>query len=298
MQNNRMGRSKGRWRWGLLPGLALLLGLLLPPVSSVGQGVTGALLDDDLVLADGVGVLPSARVADTRTGLGPDRLAAGTRPGGRLLVAAAQAEEVGRAPTEALDQQTFYATADTYVLEGYPGVNLGDAVDMWAGYDNYLDPDGQIVRSLVKFDISALPSNGTIARATLRLDLVLAYDYPNALRTITTYRATDAWAEMQVTWSTQPGVGEAYGSAAILSEDWGWHEFDVTDLVAAWQLGTQANHGIVIRGPEEAGLQSGWRAFGTREGEDPLTESRPPELVVEYTATSNKLFLPLATRDQ
>lgn len=43
--------------------------------------------------------------------------------------------------------------ADACVIEGYPTTNLGDTIDMWAGYDDYLSPDGKIVRSLIKFDV-------------------------------------------------------------------------------------------------------------------------------------------------
>jgi hypothetical protein len=180
-----------------------------------------------------------------------------------------------------LAQQTFYSTADTCVLQGYPTANVGNSVDMWAGYDNYLDPDGEIVRSLVAFDISGLPVGQTITQATLRLYLVGSWDYPDTERTITSYRATSGWSEMAVTWNNMPGYGEAHGSASILTSDWNWHEFDVTNLVAAWYTGTQTNHGIVIRGPEESGDDSSWRGFSTRDG--PF----PPELVVEYSLAGN-----------
>jgi hypothetical protein len=191
-----------------------------------------------------------------------------------------------------LAQQTFYSTADACVLEGYPAANAGDTVDMWAGYDDYLDPDGEIVRSFVAFDIGGLPAGQTITKATLRLNLVNAYDYPATARTITTYRATSGWSEMAVTWNNRPGYGEAYGSASILPEDDGWHEFDVTSLVAAWYAGTQTNHGIVVRGPEHSGLDSSWRAFSTKEG------SFPPELVVEYGGAGNTAPVISALPDQ
>jgi hypothetical protein len=34
--------------------------------------------------------------------------------------------------------KTLYSTADACILQGYPTLNVGDTVDMWAGYDTYL----------------------------------------------------------------------------------------------------------------------------------------------------------------
>ena len=53
---------------------------------------------------------------------------------------------------------TLYSAGDACVLQGYPTTNFGDTSDMWAGYDDYLSPDGKIVRSLIQFDVSAIPS--------------------------------------------------------------------------------------------------------------------------------------------
>ena len=73
---------------------------------------------------------------------------------GRLIDVAPSPSEVEKSPASTADQQTLDAIADTTVLEGYPTVNFGNATDMWAGYDEYLDPHGQIARSLVKFNIT------------------------------------------------------------------------------------------------------------------------------------------------
>ena len=224
----------------------------------------------------------------------PGCVAQGPPDGRHLWVAPPSEPRVDPSPDEPavsaagpLAQQTFYSTADACVLEGYPTANMGDTEDMLAGYDDYYDPDGEIVRSLVAFDIGGLPAGQTITKATLRLYLLSSWDYPATPRTITTYRATSSWSEMSVTWNNRPGYGEAYGSASILSGEFDWHEFDVTSLVAAWYAGTETNHGIVVRGPEYSGTDSSWRAFSTKEG------PYPPELVVEYGEGGNyKAYLP------
>ena len=195
---------------------------------------------------------------------------------GRLLEEASPPSEVEDPPVVAQDQRTLYSIADAAVLQGYASTNLGRAADMWAGYDDYLNPDGRIARSLVRFDIASLPADVCIIEATLRLRLVSSYDYPYRRRTITTYRITGSWSESGVTWNNRPGYGEAYGSENVVHRDWDWYEFDVTDLVAAWHDGTYTNRGIMLRGPEVSGADSSWRGFGTRESQ------YRPQLVVEY----------------
>lgn len=200
---------------------------------------------------------------------------------GRLFEEAPSPPEVEESPVSTEDQQTLYAIADATVLEGYPAVNFGDATDMWAGYDDYLDPYGEIARSLVKFDIASLPHNQVITKATLRVYLVTSRDYPDTSRSIRTYRITSNWSENNVNWNNKPGYGSAYGSRSIVHEAWGWYEFDVTELVTAWYDGTYSNHGIMLRGPEISGVDSSWRGFGTREN------SSEPQLVIDFTASAS-----------
>jgi hypothetical protein len=201
------------------------------------------------------------------------------RPDSRVFEEIPLQSQVEEYPASALDQRTFHAIADATVLQGYSTLNFGKTVDMWAGYDEYLDPDGRIARSLIRFNIASLSPDATITEATLRVYLVGSWDYPNTSRTITTYRITSNWSESSVTWNNRPGYGAAYGSTSIVSGEWDWYEFDVTDLISAWCDGTYTNHGIMLRGPEISGLDSSWRSFGAREG------SYTPQLVVKYATT-------------
>lgn len=172
---------------------------------------------------------------------------------------------------------TFYAVADACILQGYPNSNAGSTVDMWAGYDDYLDPDGRVVRSLIKFNTSAIPANTSIANAVLRVYLVNSYDYPGKTRTITTYRINSAWSESNVTWNTSPSIGGSYGSTGVTHGSWVWYSFNVTDLVRGWVNGTIPNHGVMLRGPEHSGSDSSWKGFSTREGD------YTPQLVITYS---------------
>ena len=168
------------------------------------------------------------------------------------------------------------SVADTCIMEGYPTTNFGDTIDMWAGYDDYLSPDGKIVRSLIKFDVSSIPSASYITNVTLKVYMCESWDYPGRSRTITAYRIGSSWSEMSVTWNSRPSYAESYGSVAIKHGSFGWYSLDVTNLVKAWVSGTYANYGVMLRGPEHSGSDSSWRAFYTRES------SYVPELVITY----------------
>jgi hypothetical protein len=170
--------------------------------------------------------------------------------------------------------KTLYSTADACILSGYPTLNAGDTVDMWAGYD--IAYDAKIVRSLVKFNLSTIPSGSTINSATFKARHSYISSGSGA-RDITVWRITGSWSEGSVTWNNKPGYGGSYDSVSIGHGDWGWYEWDVKDLVQEWVNGTYSNYGLMLRGPEYSG--AGFRGFSTREG------SYTPKLVVNFTTS-------------
>lgn len=179
------------------------------------------------------------------------------------------------------------ASADTTVVEGMPHTNFGHTNSIRAGYDDRQPPETEeeaILRGLVGFDLSDLPTGSRVTTATLQLYFFESYDYDGQFRTITTYRPTEDWDETDVTWESAPQSGEAYGSQSIQHcACGGWYEFDVTPLVQAWVDGSKPNHGIMIRGPETSGSNSGWRGFISR---DYFPDSSyGPKLVIDYLST-------------
>jgi hypothetical protein len=181
-------------------------------------------------------------------------------------------------------RKIFYATADAEIRQGYPNTNYGSSDMMRCGYDDYYDPDGQIMRCLTGFDVSSLPANATINSAALYLLMFQSWDFPGRTRTYTAYRIPSDWSESTVTWSNAPSPAEAYGSTGVTHEAWGWYSLTVTSLVQAWNNGTYPNYGIMLRGPEWSGSDSSWKAFATKEFEYE-GEDAPPLLVVDYEYT-------------
>lgn len=248
----------------LMSGLLIILGLCLLALGS------------NRIYADPPAPTPTP-ASDILTVL-QSALTRGLEPAqsdGRELEKAALPLETQERSVVVQDQQTFTSIADATVLEGYPTQNFGRTQDMWVGYDDYLDPDGKIARSLVKFDLSSISPERQIVSATLSLYLVGSYDYPGRCRTITTYRITSGWSEDGLTWDNKPGYADADGSEDVCHGEEGWYLFDVTHLVRAWHDGTYTNHGIMLRGPEVSGSDSSWKSFGTRES------SFQPKLAVE-----------------
>ena len=178
---------------------------------------------------------------------------------------------------------TLSSVADSTILQGYPALNVGDTNDMWIGYDDQQDPDAEIVRGLVLFNVGSVPSGTVIDSATLRIYLISSWEFPDRLDTITAHRAAGNWTEMGVMWNNRPSVGTAYGSVNVPEDEWGWYELDVTALMRGWANGSIANQGIMIRGEEASGYESSWRGFSTREG------THAPELRVTYHGAAGSI---------
>jgi len=179
----------------------------------------------------------------------------------------------------------FYAVGDTDIKQGYPDTNYGSDDEMWVGYDDNLDPDGEIVRGLAQFDLSAIPTDTFINSASLQVYLLRSWDYPNRARVITTSRVISNWLESSATWNTRPSFAEIYGSVPVTTGVWGWYSFDVTDLAQGWVDGSFANYGVLLYGSEISGTDSSWKGFSTREGVYPPYLAVSSKLLFTNTAT-------------
>ena len=175
----------------------------------------------------------------------------------------------------------FDAVEDADISQAYPTTNNGASASMYVGYDDLHDPDWQILRSLIKFDVSEIPASTSISSAVLRVYYAGYYDYANYSRTITSYRIGSNWSEASVTWNTAPSIGETYGTVSLIaaSSSFGWYSIDVTNLVRGWINGTLPNYGVMLRGPEHSGSDSSWRSFATKEAGSSYT----PYLQITYT---------------
>lgn len=222
-----------------------------------------------------------------------------------LAIAAGAALATGAAAQEV--EVVLAADADTSIFSDIAANNSnGAGPDLYSGR---VGPAGGTVRqrSLVRFDLSAIPADATIISAEVTLNLV----QPGPFVTPDIYtlsRVTSPWGEGgaiagggqgapatpdDATWNAAffPGVpwgvpgGDfvAESSAAVEvgtvgNVDVTWLGGSLADDVAAWVAGIEPNHGWILIGNEVDPWSA--RKFGAREN-DP---SRQPRLTVVYEA--------------
>jgi len=170
---------------------------------------------------------------------------------------------------------TLTPLGDAMINSTAPAANFGGQVELVVSkVGNTLLPE---VRSLLRFDLAAIPAGSTIQRATLRLHQVRA---TAGSWTMNLARATTDWNATTVTWSTRPTVGAFpdYTFAAPAGEDV-FLTVDVTSLVEGWVYtpGSVPNYGFELSGVTVTGA-SVTRAFDSMEG------TIKPELIIDYTA--------------
>jgi hypothetical protein len=167
---------------------------------------------------------------------------------------------------------TLGAQADTYIDESAGGNNYGNDPSMFVDGEE-LRP----LRSLVAFDVSAVPANATVSDATLTLcvnSLAAGGDgRVHELRMI-----TSAWTETGVTWDTQPSASASVTASATMASSPQCVTFDVTADVQAWVDGT-ANWGWLLSDRDTTPGNHEVH-YSTRENSQ---ASEQPSLEVTYT---------------
>jgi RHS repeat-associated protein len=183
---------------------------------------------------------------------------------------------------------------DTYLLNTSPTTNNGTAVVMWVGESN--NATDKVARSLIKFDLSSIPSNATITSATL--SLWTDADFSDNDRMIRVYRLKVPFNETQATWNEassgvswqSPGASgtndresTAIGSVQILANE----SLDVekqislsTTQIQEMVNGTFTNNGFIIIADTEQDDRFNYRTS------DASAATKRPKLVIEYTTSS------------
>jgi len=110
---------------------------------------------------------------------------------------------------------------------------------------------GGYSRSLIRFDLGAVPAGATVVSA----DLTLMQNYKNgASASIDVLRVTGGWSEGTVTWDNFAGAVDPSPVAsftAVGNGGFGARTVDVRDLAQDWVSGAAANHGVAIDSPTD-----------------------------------------------
>jgi hypothetical protein len=160
---------------------------------------------------------------------------------------------------------TVTAIADAWFLESSADANKGD--DSSLKVQSKLG--GDAFRALVRFPLLAVPEGCELASAELRLFA----DGPKPGRTVEVHRVVEPWAEMSVTWPTQPATGGPVSTAPSGSEK-GWRSWSVSGQVAEMYAGG-AFHGFLVRDAVEN--EDSEQTYNSRE-----TGENVPTLVVRF----------------
>ena len=155
---------------------------------------------------------------------------------------------------------TICAVADAEIDQAQPDANMGDAIDLTAGYGQGAN-EPYANRILLQFELDFIPPGTEVVDAFLEMRMFVA-DGANPA-TVSVYRIDDMWDEMGVTWNSRPvththAVAQEPIDASVPSIR-GWN---LKALVQQWVEGSIPNFGIEIRGSE--GGSSWSRSFDAR----------------------------------
>ena len=178
-------------------------------------------------------------------------LAAGEEAQGLILAGMSGAPGVLEIPVRLHNIITGSVTArfnatDALLDRGYPTTNFGSYGYLYTGAADNL-------RSVLKFDLSSIPTTYPVTSARLYLRYE-AFSGGNTSHELRAYEVTTPWADNTVTWRapwTAAGGDYAAVPEATTSisgaEAGTWKELDVTSLVAQWVANPASNNGLLIK---------------------------------------------------
>ncbi|MDE0936799.1 MAG: DUF4347 domain-containing protein [Mariniblastus sp.] len=181
-----------------------------------------------------------------------------------------------------LDNIQLTSSKDTYISVANPSDPMGDDSVLQVSRSGGAVGD---VRSLIEFDLGAVPSDVTINSATLSLE---SLTFPVGFG-VDLYAVTNPWLEgtdvegatwnerlVGINWST-PGGDYDSNSIAFSAPD-ATYAWDVTNLVTDWISGVTANHGVLLGSPSAG---QGTVSFSSSES------GSGPTLEIDYTPNNH-----------
>lgn len=158
----------------------------------------------------------------------------------RNYAAFLNALRVGTMPNEAVSYTL--TSGDSLANRCWPGIDN----NLWAGSE---PPDQRgLMRSVLRFDLSAVPSGVMVLDAELRLVAVEAPADSTPI-TVSVHNVTRSWSGCP-TWT---GLGNASGKswgAVTVGPTVEAYTIDVTALVERWLSGDLPNNGLMLQGDE------------------------------------------------
>lgn len=169
---------------------------------------------------------------------------------------------------------SFLPAQDTYISEWYKNRNFASSPALFLG--QYQQP-GDSYRSLLQFDLNAIPPACTIEKAELKLNLY-RNEVAGANTMLNVHRLLNNWSQPEVNWENQPPFD--YSSDVSLSissnEQAGPISINITHLARGWYDGSIPNSGLLLMGDE---TENALMAFSSK---DYVYNSEWPRLIVHF----------------
>jgi hypothetical protein len=177
---------------------------------------------------------------------------------------------------------TLYPVADNYADSKYPTRTYGYDSFLFVGnkYDLSQGIWGS-ERIYIRFNLTGLPNNLVVVRATLQL---WQYNAPKLNQTYETHRVLAEWNETEQNWDNQPASAATITSEAVAPAQKDVAiQWDITADVKAWHSGEAPNYGTMIKVAKEERCpecQDASSGFWSREYPARSHEEWRPRLVV------------------
>src|SRR3989304_2512638 len=168
---------------------------------------------------------------------------------------------------------TLYPTADAELVQGAPTTNYGTATVV------YICPTtGNLIRNLLKFNISSIPVDATINSATLRVNCDGVYQLVGGVTDVQARKiADDTWTELGVTWNNQPTAGDVMDT---IVPSVAWKEWNVLSYIQVEYAGDKIVSILMRCVNEGYDANNRWSSWKSRESDGGAYK---PELVIDYT---------------
>jgi len=166
------------------------------------------------------------------------------------------------------DELRLEPLADTYISNALPTQNFGGAPNLMVSNN---------LRSLVRFDLSALPIGATVTSAKLYVSLGTS----GSALVFGAYKVTATWAEGTATWSnTGGGSFDALplATASFSPAPAKWVSWSLPPaLIQEWRDGVTPNYGVLLK-PTVLAL-----ATVSARSRNQSSGAVHPRLVIQYT---------------
>ena len=141
----------------------------------------------------------------------------------------------------------LFPTDDCLIKHDNPDFNYGSSTFYEVRNEYGRDgSSGWAWDSLIKFDVSSIPSGSYISSANLKLYYCDHYTTNPKGRPLNLYRANSTWNEGKVTWNTQPSYAFSPTTYSFVPDSFEYMTWDVTNDVRDFVNGLKTNYGWKI----------------------------------------------------